>query len=52
MTGLGIGGRPGLTKRILMELRAHWLLYLLVSIPVALLLVFHYAPLYGIQIAF
>lgn len=38
--------------RIKRELRRNWVLYLLVMIPVGLLAVFHFAPLYGIQIAF
>ena len=42
----------GVYTRIKRELRRNWLLYALISLPVALLLIFHYAPLYGIQIAF
>lgn len=44
--------RAGIFYRILRELRKNWLLYVLVLIPVGLLAVFHYAPMYGIQIAF
>ena len=36
------------TKRI----RRHWQLYLLLVLPLAYLAVFHYAPMYGVQIAF
>ncbi len=44
--------RNGLGKRITMELRRNYVLYLLVLIPLTFLLIFSYKPLYGIQIAF
>lgn len=38
--------------KISKELRKNWGLYLLVSIPVAYLIIFKYIPMYGVQIAF
>lgn len=35
-----------------MQLKRNWGLYLLVSIPMAYLIVFKYVPMYGVQIAF
>lgn len=32
--------------------KAHWQLYLMISLPVILLLVFAYAPMYGVLLAF
>ncbi|MBR0462885.1 MAG: sugar ABC transporter permease [Clostridia bacterium] len=34
------------------EIRRNWVLYLLVSIPLAVLIIFQYIPMYGVQIAF
>ena len=44
---------PTLVKRnpVLNVLR-HWQLYLLVLLPMAAVVIFHYIPLYGVQIAF
>lgn len=41
-----------LVRRCGTELRRNWFLYLLILFPVGILLVFHYAPMVGIQIAF
>jgi putative aldouronate transport system permease protein len=44
---------PTLVKKnpVLKVLR-HWQLYLLVLLPMAAVIIFHYIPLYGVQIAF
>jgi len=34
------------------ELKRDWELYLLVAVPLAFLIIFHYVPMYGVQIAF
>ena len=39
-------------ERFRKEIRNNWALYLLVSIPVAYLIIFKYIPMYGVQIAF
>lgn len=44
--------KGGLWQGICRELRTNWGLYLLVSIPVAYLIIFKYMPMYGVQIAF
>lgn len=41
-----------LWEKIRREFRSNWGLYLLVAIPVVYLIVFKYAPMYGVQIAF
>lgn len=41
-----------LPGRIIHEFRKNWSLYLLVSIPLAYLIIFRYIPMYGVQIAF
>lgn len=40
------------TKAIAKELRRNWVLYLLSLLPLAILIVFRYVPMYGVQIAF
>ncbi len=42
---------PGL-NRFIMHLKRDWQLHLLMLIPVAYILIFHYVPMYGVQIAF
>ena len=39
-------------ERFRKEIRNNWALYLLVSIPVAYLIIFKYIPMYGVQLAF
>ena len=39
-------------KKVLLECRRDWQLYLLILLPILAVLVFHYIPIYGIQIAF
>lgn len=38
--------------KLLKQLRINWELYLLILIPVIYVIVFHYLPMYGLQIAF
>lgn len=50
-----IGGdraRLGTFRYTLKRLSRHWQLYLVLLIPVALLIIFSYGPMYGVQIAF
>lgn len=44
--------QKSLKERIVLELKRNWGLYLLVSIPLAYLIIFKYIPMYGVQIAF
>lgn len=37
---------------VVSELRRNWSLFLIISVPMAFLIVFSYAPIYGVQIAF
>lgn len=39
-------------KRVLKGVSKHWILYVLVSFPIAYLIIFKYVPMIGIQIAF
>ena len=44
--------RQPLRKAVVQELRRHWVLYLLSLLPLTVLIVFRYVPMYGVQIAF
>ncbi len=44
--------KKSLGERALKQLRDNWALYMLVSIPLAYLIIFRYIPMYGVQIAF
>ena len=46
------GSRRSVAFRVKKEITANWALYLLVSVPLAYLIVFKYVPMYGVQIAF
>lgn len=39
-------------KSVWKRIRRNWQLYLLVTLPVAYIIIFHYVPMYGAQIAF
>ena len=39
-------------SRAMFELKRHYALYLMCLVPVGLIILFHYVPMYGIQIAF
>lgn len=41
-----------LTRKIRQELASRWQLYLMISIPIIMIFIFHYIPIYGLQIAF
>lgn len=45
------GDRRGI-RRILLPVRRHWQLYLLITPVLIYFLIFHYWPMYGVQIAF
>ena len=44
--------KKSLKQSLTKELKRNWELYLLVSVPIAFLIVFSYVPMYGVQIAF
>ena len=44
--------RPSLTARLLRAVRRHWKIYLMFSPVLIYYLLFHYAPMFGIVIAF
>jgi len=44
--------RKSFKEQLVREIKRNWGLYLLVSIPVAYLIIFKYIPMYGVQIAF
>jgi putative aldouronate transport system permease protein len=44
--------REPLAKAIVRELQKHWQLYLLLLLPLTILIIFRYVPMYGVQIAF
>ena len=50
----GAQAKPVLSRRksLLHRIARDWQLYLIVLIPLAYLLLFHYGPMYGVQIAF
>lgn len=48
----GERARLGTFRYTLKRLSRHWQLYLVLLIPVALLIIFSYGPMYGVQIAF
>jgi ABC-type polysaccharide transport system permease subunit len=39
-------------SKIRQELVSRWQLYLMISVPIIMLFIFHYIPIYGLQIAF
>ena len=45
-------GRKSWTQRLKNEMAANWQLYLLILLPVVYLILFHYWPMLGVQIAF
>jgi len=47
-----MNNKKPLSQRILKDIRHNWELYLLISVPVAFLIIFKYVPMYGVQIAF
>ena len=51
-TNLKVPGRKSWTQRLRNEMAANWQLYLLVLLPVVYLILFHYWPMLGVQIAF
>ena len=51
-TNLKAPGRKSWTRRLKNEMTANWQLYLLVLVPVVYLILFHYWPMLGVQIAF
>ena len=48
----GIARRNSFPRAAAKEIRRNWRLYLLLVIPVAILIIFSYVPMYGAQIAF
>lgn len=40
------------TEEIIHQLKKNWQLYVIIALPVLILLVFSYGPMYGLQIAF
>ena len=48
----GVHAKETLWQRVCKEFAKNWRLYLLVSIPLAYLIIFRYVPMYGVQIAF
>ena len=48
----GERARLGTFRYTLKRIARHWQLYLVLLIPVVLLLIFSYGPMYGVQIAF
>ena len=44
--------KPTLGQRILRELKRNWILYVMMIPVIAYFILYHYAPMYGIQIAF
>ena len=51
-TKIRSGTQKKIKERILLEVKRNWGLYLLVSVPLAYLIIFKYVPMYGVQIAF
>lgn len=47
-----LGTRPSRGTRLLRSFRRNWDLYLLISPVIAYFVIFHYIPMYGVQIAF
>ena len=45
-------GKPKSKKSVLKRIKENWQLYILVFLPVVFIIVFHYVPMYGAQIAF
>ena len=52
MQNISASRKKPLTQRIARELRKNYVLYLLILLPLAVLIVFQYVPMYGVQIAF
>ena len=48
-TARSVGRRSG---RLLARIRGNWQLYLILAVPIAYFVIFHYLPMYGAQIAF
>ena len=52
MQNLSASRKKPLSQRIARELRKNYVLYLLILVPLVLLILFKYVPMYGVQIAF
>ncbi|MBU5673562.1 ABC transporter permease [Paenibacillus brevis] len=52
MTRWRSNGQPGRTSRLIRRMARRYDLYLMLLLPMVWYLVFHYGPLYGLQIAF
>ena len=46
------GKKRTLRERIAREWKEHYALYILMILPMAVLIIFKYVPMYGVQIAF
>ena len=47
-----VKAKKSFKQRFLREIKRNWQLYVMVSVPVAFLIIFKYIPMYGAQIAF
>lgn len=52
MHSIPVFKRKSLVQRAWFDVMRNWQLYLLILIPLAILILFKYAPMYGVQIAF
>lgn len=50
--GLGKGLEGNRLKTSYKKIKKHWQLYMVILLPVVYIIVFHYVPMYGLQIAF
>ena len=48
MQNISASRKKPLTQRIARELRKNYVLYLLILLPLAVLIVFQYVPMYGV----
>lgn len=52
MANVVVKKKGTLRSRLLLEIKRNWILYLMILPVLAYFIIFHYAPMYGIQIAF
>ena len=52
MSKINVAQKKSFIKRLQKDLRHNWILYLMMLLPLAYFIIFHYWPMYGVSMAF